>query len=264
MSIITLTTDFGLKDGFVGVLKGVIWGIDPAIQIADISHQIAPQNVLEGALVLARAAPFFPPGTVHVAVVDPGVGTSRRPLAARLGTQFVVGPDNGLFTPLIEAAEASGRQVEFVQLDRPEYWLPSVSRTFHGRDIFAPVGARLAGGAPLAALGTPIRDPLKLALPRPQPTPSGWRAQVVWVDTFGNLTLDLSAADIAARPGTPVFHLGGQSARGLAQAYGDHPAGALLALIDSEGQIEIAVVNGSAAQFTGARPGQAVEVVYQP
>ena len=146
MPVITLTTDFGEKDGFTGVLKGVIWGICPDAQIADITHSISPQNVLEGALALWRAAPFFPAGTVHIAVVDPGVGTNRRPMAARLGDYFYVGPDNGLFTPMIEDARNNNQVVEFVHLDKPKFWLKNVSHTFHGRDIFAPVGAHLANG----------------------------------------------------------------------------------------------------------------------
>src|SRR5512134_2408312 len=131
MTIITLTTDFGLRDGFVGTLKGVIYGIAPQAKIVDISHSIAPQDVREGAFILRRAAPFFPPGTVHVYVVDPGVGTQRRPLAARLGGQYFVGPDNGMLTPLIEEAERNGQPVEFAHLNNPKYWLPRVSHTFH-------------------------------------------------------------------------------------------------------------------------------------
>src|SRR5512137_720462 len=153
MPLITLTTDFGLKDGFVGTMKGVIWSICPSAQIADISHAIAPQNVLEGALVLWHAHAFFPPGTVHVAVVDPGVGTRRRPLAARIGEHFFVGPDNGLFTPEYEEAEKNGWLLEIVHLTNEKYFLPQVSRTFHGRDIFAPAAAHLADGVRLGELG---------------------------------------------------------------------------------------------------------------
>ena len=140
MSIVTLTTDFGIKDGFTGVLKGVIWRICPGAQIADITHSIAPQNVFEGAMALYRAVPFFPTGTIHIAVVDPGVGTTRRPMAASLGGSYFVGPDNGLFTPMIEEAELKKKEAVFVHLDNPAYWLPDVSHTFHGRDIFAPAG----------------------------------------------------------------------------------------------------------------------------
>jgi S-adenosylmethionine hydrolase len=153
MPILTLTTDFGVKDGFVATMKGVIWSICPSAQIADISHSINPQNVLEGAFVLWRAYSFFPAGSVHVAVIDPGVGTRRRPMAAHLGEHYFVGPDNGLFTPIYEDAEKNGWPKEIIELKNKKYFLSEVSHTFHGRDIFAPVGAALANGVALADLG---------------------------------------------------------------------------------------------------------------
>jgi S-adenosylmethionine hydrolase len=260
MPILTLTTDFGLKDGFVGTMKGVIWSICPDAQIADISHAIAPQNVLEGALVLGRAYAFFPAGTVHVAVVDPGVGTRRRPLAARLGAYFFVGPDNGLFTPIYEEAEKNGWPLDIVHLTNKHYFLAEVSRTFHGRDIFAPVGAALANGVPLAELGPAIPDPLRLAIPKPEKTPAGWRAHITGVDAFGNLATDLPAAALDEH--APVtFRLLGREVRGLAASYGDKGPGELVALVDSENHVEIAIVNGSAAQVLGARVGDVVEVI---
>src|SRR5690349_21794857 len=146
MTVITLTTDFGLRNGFVGIMKGVIYRIAPQVEIVDISHGIAPQDVHEGAYTLWRAVPFFPPSTIHVYVVDPGVGTQRRALAARLGEHYFVGPDNGLLTPLIEEAERNHQPIEFIHLNNPKYWLPKISRTFHGRDIFAPTAAHLATG----------------------------------------------------------------------------------------------------------------------
>ena len=167
LPILTLLTDFGLRDGYSGVLKGVIWSILPDAQVADLSHTISPQNIVEGALALARTAFFFPDGTVHVAVVDPGVGTRRRPIALRLGSHFFVGPDNGLFTLVLERAESEGWPVEAVQLDNPAYWLPEISRVFHGRDIFSPVAAHIAGGVPLEKVGSPIDDPVRLEIPRP-------------------------------------------------------------------------------------------------
>ena len=173
MPILTLTTDFGTKDGFVGTLKGVIWSICPAAQIADISHEISPQNVLAGAFALWRAYPFFTEGTVHVAVVDPGVGTSRRPIAARLGGHTFVGPDNGLFTPMLDNAEKKGWRLEIVHLTNEKYFLPDVSRTFHGRDIFAPVAAHLANGVPLADLGSAITDQVRLYMAKPEKTAPG-------------------------------------------------------------------------------------------
>jgi S-adenosylmethionine hydrolase len=167
MPIITLLTDFGSKNGFTGVLKGVIWKIAPDTHIADITHEITPQNIMEGAIALWRAAAFFPTGTIHVAVVDPGVGTARRPIAAQIGDQYFVGPDNGIFTPIMEQAESKGQGVKVFHLVNPEYWLPEVSHTFHGRDIFAPVAAHLAAGVLIEKMGTPVKDPIRLVMPQP-------------------------------------------------------------------------------------------------
>ena len=260
MTTLTLTTDFGIKDGFVGTMKGVIWSICPAVQIADISHTIAPQNVLEGAFALWRAYPFFPAGSVHVAVIDPGVGTLRRPLAARLGSHFFVGPDNGLFTPIYEDAEKNGWPLEIVHLTNRKYFLAQVSRTFHGRDIFAPVGAHLANGVPLADLGLAVTDPLRLIMPKPEKTLTGWRAHVTVVDIFGNLTTDLPASALESQESV-LFRLFGREVRGLVDSYGHAQPGALVALVDSEDFIEIAAVNGSAAKLLGAVVGDLVDVV---
>ncbi|MFN3307697.1 MAG: S-adenosyl-l-methionine hydroxide adenosyltransferase family protein, partial [Anaerolineales bacterium] len=133
MPIITLTTDFGLKDSHIAAMKGVIWSIAPYVQIVDVTHLISPQNVMEAAQILRRAAPYYPNGTIHIAVVDPGVGTERRPIAGRLGSHFVVGPDNGIFTGLLEDNERQGNRIEMVHLTRRQYWLPQVSFVFHGR-----------------------------------------------------------------------------------------------------------------------------------
>src|ERR1041384_4471483 len=144
MTVISLMTDFGIKDGTVGVMKGVIWGICPTAQISDLSHMIQAQNIFEAGYHLARSAPYFPKGTVHVVVVDPGVGTARRPMAAQIGDWFYVGPDNGTITVLLERAAQENWRTEFVELNRPQYWLQTISHVFHGRDIFSPVGAHLA------------------------------------------------------------------------------------------------------------------------
>lgn len=258
--LITLTTDFGQQDGFVGTMKGVIWGICPGARIADISHQIPPQDVQAGAIALWRAAPYFPAGTVHIAVVDPGVGTDRRPLALRLGTHYFVGPDNGLFTPLILDAFDRAESVEFFHLDNSAFWLPKVSSTFHGRDIFSPVGAHLANGVTLAELGTPVSDLVWLPLLRPERTGTGWRAHVLVIDVFGNLTLDLRPNQFDGNPQV-TFRVHGREISGLAPSYGYRKAGELIALVDSEDFIEIAVVNGSAARELEARIGDVVEVV---
>ncbi len=263
MTFITLLTDFGLQDEYVGVMKGVILGIAPQAQIVDLTHAIPAQDILQGALALQRAASYFPPGTVHLAVVDPGVGTPRRPLAARLGAYFFVGPDNGLLTPLLAQSEAQAGAVYYVHLDRPEYWLAQVSRSFHGRDIFAPVAAHLANGVPLLALGTSIHNPVRLEIPLPRRMPWGWEASVIHIDRFGNLATDLRREHIAAQQVLRIRILGAEI-QGLSVAYGDRQPGELAALIDSGGWLSIALVNGSAAERLGATVGCKVDILETP
>jgi S-adenosyl-L-methionine hydrolase (adenosine-forming) len=259
MSIITLTTDFGYRDGFVGTVKGVILGIVPEVQLIDLTNSISPQNILEGAMALWRAAPFFPAGTVHLAVVDPGVGTQRRPLAARIGDQFFVGPDNGIFTPLIEDAEKKGEDSIFINLNNPKYFLPKVSYTFHGRDIFGPIAAHLAKGVKLESLGDRIMDPVRIIMPKPEKTNEGWIAHITVVDVFGNLTTDLPASDVLDK-GKVEFTICGKTIYGLVESYGKKHPGDLIALVDSENFVELATVNGSAARTLNANVGDLVVV----
>lgn len=260
MPIITLLTDFGNKDGFVAAMKGVIWSICPTAQISDISHEVSPQNVREGAMTLWRAAPFFPAGSVHIAVVDPGVGTSRRPMAARLGNQYYVGPDNGLFTPLIEASRAAGEEILFVVLENTMYWLSNVSRTFHGRDIFAPVGAHLAAGVSLNDLGSAFNDPVLLPLSKPEKTAFGYTAHISAIDVFGNCTTDLPWSVVAGRD--LLIRVKDRVIRGISPSYGYKKPGELIVLVDSENYLEVAVVNGSASVALGAQVGDPVEVLF--
>jgi S-adenosyl-L-methionine hydrolase (adenosine-forming) len=258
--IISITTDFGQLNGFVGVMKGVIWGIAPQAQIADITHDIPPQNVRLGAYALWRAVPFFPPGSIHIAVVDPGVGTHRRPIGAQLGSQRFILPDNGLITPMLEDAEKAGQLIEIVHLNNPAYWLPDVSHTFHGRDIFAPTGAHLAAGVPLQDLGDPVTDPVRLEFSRPVKTAQGWTAHITIIDVFGNLTMDLPAKAIKDAEGI-TFSIRDHVIDGLVTSYGHRETGELIALVDSENYIEISVVNGNAARQLGAQIGDPVEVI---
>lgn len=259
---LTLLTDFGLEDHFVGVMKGVIKEIAPQTQLIDICHNIRPQSVMEGAHLLAEAARYFVPGTVHVAVVDPGVGTDRRAIAARIGAYFYVAPDNGLLTPLIQKARDAGQPVQIVGLNQPQYWLPELSRSFHGRDIFAPVGAHLANGLPLEKLGDFIDDPVMLILPQPERTDFGWRAKVVWVDVFGNLSTNLLASALSENNEIMV-EIQGQAIHGITQAFGDAEPGSLIATIDSTGALAVAVVNGSAAAHLGADVDSEVRVILE-
>lgn len=260
MKIVTLITDFGLKDGNVGVMKGVIWGIAPGVRIVDLSHFIAPQNVPEAALILLRSVPYFPEDSVHVVVVDPGVGTARRPIAARLGGQYFVGPDNGVITLWLERAKGQSLPVSFVHLDRPEYWLPEISHVFHGRDIFAPAAAHLATGVPLDSLGSLITDLVRLDLAQPERIRDGWRGEVIHLDHFGNISTNLRLEHLE-RQHVATVRLCGVNIDGLVRTFGERPAGELVALFGSTGNLIVSVVNGSAAQRLGAKVGDPVEVV---
>lgn len=260
MCVITLTTDFGTGDFEVGVLKGVIWKIAPQVKIADLSHEIGPQNVLEGALLLGRCTPFFPEGSLHVVVVDPGVGTKRRVIVARFGPQYFVGPDNGLVTLMLERAEQNGWPVKIVSADQTKYWLPEISNVFHGRDIFSPLAAHIANGVLLSQIGTPIDNPVRLEIPQPQRIESGWKAQVMNIDHFGNLSTNLRREHLTGM-GDLIVQIKDVTIRGLSQTFGEQPSGSLVALINSEGFLEIAEVNGSAARHLNAVTHDLVEVL---
>jgi hypothetical protein len=267
MPIITLMTDFGIKDGNVGVMKGVIWTICPEAQIADLSHMVGAQNISEAALVLARSVPYFPKDTVHVVVVDPGVGTKRRPMAARIGDWYYVGPDNGTITLLLERAKQEKWVCEFIELDKPQYWLQNVSFVFHGRDIFSPVAAHLVSGVPLKQLGKIISDPILIHLPKPERTEKGWRGEVIHVDHFGNIASNIRVENL----GEAIQHkdnidvrLNGTMIRGMVDTFGERPAGEVIALFGSTGNLIVSVVNGNAAAKLGVRVGEPIEAIISP
>ena len=264
MTTITLMTDFGIKDGNVGVMKGVIWNILPQAQIADLSHMVGPQNVAEAALILARSVPYFPAGTIHVVVVDPGVGTARRPMAARIGNSCYVGPDNGTITLWLERAQAGSEPCEFVELEDPRFRLPVVSHVFHGRDIFAPAAAHLASGVELADFGHLFTDPVKLQLPKPVRTQRGLRGEVVHIDHFGNIASNIRVEDI----GDAMSHkdqirvrLGKTEVNGMVNTFGERPMGEVVALLGSTGNLIVSVVNGNAAQKLGVKVGDEIEAI---
>jgi len=261
MKFITITTDFGNLNGFTGTMKGVIFNITPDAQIVDITHEIPAQDVRTGSIALWRAVPYFPAGTVHIAVVDPGVGTTRRPIAARLGDQFFVLPDNGLITPMLEDAEAAGKEIVIVHLDKPEFWLPVVFTTFHGRDIFAPCGAHLARGVRLEDMGTIITDPVCRPLPKPSKSDRGFAANIIVIDVFGNCSTNLRVSQVPDLAKT-TLKIAGQTIEGIVPTYGHRKPGELVAVTDSEGFVEIAVVNGSAANKFGIRLDDPVEVIF--
>jgi S-adenosylmethionine hydrolase len=265
MPVISLMTDFGLKDGFVGVMRGVIWGICPAAQIADLSHLVQPQNIREAAYIFARSIPYYPKGSIHVVVVDPGVGTERRPMAAQIGDWFYVGPDNGTITGLLERAEGEGWTTSFVELNEKRYWLPNISYVFHGRDIFSPVAAYLANGVPLHELGTLFTDPVRIALPKPERTNHGWRGEVTLIDHFGNLSTNIRVehlGDALKQKEELIVRLNGIEINGMVNTFGERPAGELIALIGSTGNLGVSVVNGNALQQLGTKIGDVVEVVF--
>jgi S-adenosylmethionine hydrolase len=261
VTCISILTDFGTKDGNVGVMKGVIWGIAPSVPISDLSHDIAPQNVLEAAFVLGRAAPYFPKDTIHLVVVDPGVGTKRRAIAAEIGPYRFVGPDNGVVTRLVGHAMDQGWSQAYVHLDKPEYWLPEVSHVFHGRDIFAPVAAHLAIGTSLEAVGTPIEDPVLLSLSQPSKTQDGILGEVIYIDRFGSLVTNIRSLDIQVGENVLV-EIRGEHVQGLVKTFGDRDPGDLVALFSSTGDLILSVVNGSACQYLGGEVGDRVKVTF--
>jgi S-adenosyl-L-methionine hydrolase (adenosine-forming) len=261
---ITFLTDFGLQDDFVGTCHGVMKRIAPEVEIIDITHGISPQAVLQGALTLANTLPFMPEG-VHLAVVDPGVGGARRPLALRdANGRIYVGPDNGL---LIPAAEKLGGIAEAHELANPDYALESVSRTFHGRDLFAPAAAHLALGVPLGELGPPV-DPDALArldIPQPDVGTTRIHSTVLSIDRFGNIGLNLDRAHLEEAgvvPGTRVeLQTGSERYYAVAaRTFADARPGDIILYEDAYRNISIAINGGNAAEMFGIREGQDIRI----
>jgi S-adenosylmethionine hydrolase len=250
-AVITLTSDFGLRDPWVGTMKGVILGLLGEAQLVDLSHEVAPHDVLEGALVLEAAVPFFPAGTVHLAVVDPGVGGTRRPLAVEADDQWFVGPDNGLFTPFLLAPGWRAWELRSASYRRPD-----PSPTFHGRDVFAPAAAHLARGVAPARFGPAVSDPVRLPWPAARIGPGGMEGEVVHVDRFGNLVTSIRPEPSVAGG---LVEIGGREA-GLVGAYAEIPPGDLAGLIGSSGRLEVAAREGSAAARLGIGRGAPVRL----
>jgi S-adenosylmethionine hydrolase len=260
MPLIALLTDFGMKDGNVGVMKGVIQNIFHQAQIIDISHNISPQDVREAALVLLRTYRFFPAQTVFVVVVDPGVGTARRPIAAQLGDYRFVLPDNGILTPFLEQAAEENLPIQIIHLNQPAYWLTNISHVFHGRDIFAPVGAHLAAGVPMDKLGDMINDPVTIHFPKPTVTDRGLLGEVIHIDHFGNISTNILKNHLSGCTKLTV-RLRGVSIPGLFHTFGDRPSGELIALLGSTDYLIVSQVNGSAASQIQAEIGDPVDVI---
>lgn len=252
MQCITLTTDFGDSDWFVGVLKGVLLSRAPQAVVVDITHRVPPGDVQAAAFVLLNAVAWFPPNTIHLAVVDPGVGSHRAALAIRWGEGFLVGPDNGLFGPLLDQKPGWVAR----QIAHPQARLAEVSATFHGRDIFAPAAAWLAQGGDFDQIGPLVSAPVRLELPGVQVAADGFQAQVLYVDGFGNAITNLPN-QLVEREGAGRWEaeLPDGSRCRLEPCYAAVPAGCPVAVCGSSGYVELAVNRGSGAQSLGLKPG---------
>ncbi|WP_165249711.1 SAM hydrolase/SAM-dependent halogenase family protein [Paludisphaera soli] len=253
--IVTLTTDFGLEGPYVAAMKGILLGLAPGVTMVDVCHSIAPQNVLEGAFVLTGIVDAFPPETIHLAVVDPGVGTRRRLLAVRASGQWFVLPDNGLITGVARTHEVEGVwEITNRSLARRE-----ISPTFHGRDVLAPAAAHLLKGGPPADLGPATTKYVAIRNFEPTSAESGCIGEVIFKDAFGNLITNIKEDQLAGRePGAWAVEIGGHRIEGVERTYADSAPGSLIALLGSGGWVEVAVVNGDAGRLLSAGPGATV------
>lgn len=261
MSIITLTTDFGTDSPYVAAMKGVILSINPEATIVDLTHAVHHQNIREGAVVLHDIARQFPDDTIHIAVVDPGVGTNRAILAARIDRWTFIAPDNGLLSLLTTETPPT----EVVSLQNDAYWKKPVSATFHGRDIMAPVAAHLSLGVRLEELGSPSETLRELDWPRPITQPNRVDGIVREVDSFGNLITNISVDMLAGHPtdNRACIVCDIYETWGVFHVYGDQPRGTLIALIGSNDFLEIAIVGESASERLGVRAGAPVTVAWE-
>jgi hypothetical protein len=256
--VVTLTTDFGRESVYVAQMKAVLLGINPRLTIVDVTHEIPPQDIQAGAWILRQIVPRFPPGSFHLAVVDPGVGTNRPCLCANLDGRYLIAPDNGLMTYVAEVLPIRA----MVRLENPVYRLPKVSATFHGRDIMAPAAAWLSLGVTLDQLGPPHHT--WVTLPEgstPILAERQIHGRIVSVDRFGNLITNIEPTQLPAGVDMTIT-VGGITIHGMIKTYGERQSGEVVALINSLGYLEIAVVNGSASQMTGLNVGAPVLITW--
>jgi S-adenosyl-L-methionine hydrolase (adenosine-forming) len=255
--LITLTTDFGTSDYFVGAMKGVIATLAPTAKVVDITHAITPYNIVEGAFVISGAAPYFPKGTIHVVVVDPGVGSERRAILAEAGGQYFVAPDNGALSMILARGPHTVRVIS-----NPKLALQSVSRTFHGRDIFAPAAAHLAKGVKPAQFGKQITDHVQIEGLTPSPLANNaWRGTILKVDHFGNLITNFHIDEFYALNTNPfVMRAGRTKIRRLALTFSDTARGELAVIVGSAGYLEITANQASAAEELGCGAGAPVDL----
>jgi len=261
VSIITLTTDFGSGSPYAAAMKGVILSINPDVTLVDLTHEVPAQDIRHGALVLHDVAPRFPQDTIHVAVVDPGVGTARAIVYARIGPQHYIAPDNGL----LSRVAAQTRPSKLVRLENRQYWLEEVSVTFHGRDIMAPVAARLSLGLDPDQLGPPHEELAHIEWPDVRQEPRRIDGTVIEIDSFGNLITNITADMIGNRPTDERVCVvcGIYETWGIYRAYAEQLSGTLVALIGSHGRMELAVVNDSAAARLGIQVGTPVVMAWE-
>jgi hypothetical protein len=256
--LITLTTDFGVGSPYVAQLKGVILSICPSARIVDLSHAVPPQDVFHAALVLADTAPLFPPGTLHIAVVDPGVGSERQIVYVRAGQQAYIAPDNGLLSRVIEQHETTA----IIALTKCEFWCREVSFTFHGRDIMAPAAAHILCGTRPEELGRPQERLVSLPWPEVKVESHRIGGVIVQVDSFGNLISNITRRHLAAVPAGASLCVccKGHRTTSVVDHYSQHPDGTLVAIIGSSGRLELAISGASAARTLGAGVGDALDV----
>ena len=260
MSIITLTTDFGTGSPYVAAMKGVILSINPDATLVDITHDIRPQDIRHGAVVLGDVTGLFPDGTIHVAVVDPGVGTDRPIVYTRIGQHHFVVPDNGLLGELLERTPAD----HIVRIENREYWREPVSNTFHGRDIMAPVAAHLSLGVLPEKLGPPAETTARLEMPKPRIRPGRIDGVVMEVDSFGNLITNITADMLVGYPMDERVCIvcGIYETFGILSAYAQQHPDMFVALVGSSGRLELAIVEGNASQRLGLQAGMPVTVAW--
>ncbi len=252
--IITLSTDFGIKDGFVGVMKGIIYGINPQAKIVDITHHIPPQNIEAGSFILQNSYKYFPDGTIHIVVVDPGVGSDRKILAAAANNHFFIAPDNQILKYIFYKNET----LTVVEVLNKRYFSQDISRTFHGRDIFAPIAAHLSKGIPLDALGKKITDFDRGKIQWPVFSENKITGTIIHIDTFGNLISNIEEKDLLNRPVT--IKTCKIILDKLSNSYTEVNIGQPLAIFGSSGFLEIAVRNGNARDFLSLNIGDRFEV----
>ena len=257
--VITLLTDFGQQGGFVGALKGVIFSINPNVQIVDVSHEVAPQNVFEAAFTLFVNYRYFPKDTIHVAVVDPGVGSKRKIMCARTASGIFIGPDNGIFTPILDRE----KKFEVFELNNPKLFLPVVSNTFHGRDKMAPAAAHLSAGFPIEKVGPKIAGWTRINFNRPKTERNKIRGEVISIDRFGNIITNITGDDISCIGDIENLkvQIKKKTIPNFARFFSEVPKNSLLAIVGSSNFAEIAQNLGSAAKTLKIKVGDSLEVV---